>query len=249
MREKERKVRERFESGEPARKRQKVQAISASQDGDEEQYVLDEYQSEDGSSKKAKDHQDSEVALSSETVTLMQKLGLQIPKSASKEQTEDEELEELKIFFCSRTHSQLSQFVGELRRVKLPSAYPADDDQSKTTAYPDEEIKHVPLASRKNLCINDKVASLKHPTAINERCLELQEPKTPAEKRCKYLPTKQDEALNLDFRQYALARVRDIEDLGALGKRIGVCPYYAARSVIGPSEVCDDDQRPLRTKH
>ena len=31
---------------------------------------------------------------------------------------------------------------------------------------------------------------------------------------------------------HALAAVRDIEDLGALGARLGVCPYYASRSAL-----------------
>ena len=40
-----------------------------------------------------------------------------------------------------------------------------------------------------------------------------------------------------DFRDHALATIRDIEDMGALGKQIGICPYYASRSAIKPSEI------------
>lgn len=39
------------------------------------------------------------------------------------------------------------------------------------------------------------------------------------------------------FRDHSLATIRDIEDLGALGKQIGICPYYAARSAIRPAEI------------
>ena len=40
-----------------------------------------------------------------------------------------------------------------------------------------------------------------------------------------------------DFRDHALAKIRDIEDFGKLGKKIGVCPYYATRAAVKPAEV------------
>lgn len=59
--------------------------------------------------------------------------------SSSEEDLEDEDEEEesLKVFFCSRTHSQLSQFVGELQRTKFAAS-----------------LQSVSLGSRKTLCIN-----------------------------------------------------------------------------------------------
>lgn len=44
------------------------------------------------------------------------------------------------VIFCSRTHSQLSQFVGELHRTRFGSS-----------------ILLVAVASRKALCVNDEV--------------------------------------------------------------------------------------------
>ena len=79
--------------------------------------------------------------------------------------------------------------------------------------------------------------ALGNSTAINERCLDLQQPGVAAEKKCSYLPSKDDEALMLQFRDHALATVKDIEDIGKVGKQIGICPYYASRSVIKHSEV------------
>lgn len=76
----------------------------------------------------------------------------------------------LQIFYCSRTHSQLTQFINELRRVKFPPSFPQDESALE------EEVKHLSLGSRRNLCINPKVTKLGNPTAINERCLELQRP-------------------------------------------------------------------------
>lgn len=38
------------------------------------------------------------------------------------------------------------------------------------------------------------------------------------------------------------AEIRDIEDLAELGKKMGVCPYYASRQSMKPTEVlisCD----------
>ena len=152
--------------------------------------------------------------------------------------TNDDYEDELKVFFCSRTHSQLSQFVGELRRVRMPPLVPFEDEtgNSKDDEVT-EHIKHLSLGSRKNLCVNDEVSKLGSVTTINERCLELQKPSNPKDVKCKYLPSKEKEALLNEFRDHALAKIRDIEDMGQLGKRIGVCPYYASRGAILPSEV------------
>ena len=101
-----------------------------------------------------------------------------------------------------------------------------------------ERLKHVTLGSRKNLCINPSVSSLENATAINERCLDLQQTGMAHQHKCSFLPSKEDERQILQFRDHALATVKDIEDLGKLGKKIGVCPYYASRSVVKHSEVC-----------
>lgn len=147
-------------------------------------------------------------------------------------------IDQTKIFFCSRTHSQLSQLVQEIRRVKLrPSPWQPVTGASLDT-HEHSCVKHLSLASRKNLCINSNVLKLENPTAINERCLELQQQGTPKEQKCSFLPGTNTEYLVNDFRDHTLAKVRDIEDLGALGKKIGICPYYAARATIKPSEVC-----------
>lgn len=86
-----------------------------------------------------------------------------------------------KVFYCSRTHSQLGQFINELRRVRIPPALstnvePSSVDQAGVHNQVEEEFKHLTLGSRKNLCINPKVSKLGSATAINERCLDLQQP-------------------------------------------------------------------------
>lgn len=98
-------------------------------------------------------------------------------------------------------------------------------------------MKHLTLGSRKNLCINHKVNKLKSLTAINERCSELQQSGTPKEHKCVFLPNSENQPLVNTFRDHSLATIRDIEDMGALGKQIGICPYYASRSAIKPAEI------------
>jgi hypothetical protein len=74
------------------------------------------------------------------------------------ENEDDDELEqETKIYYASRTHSQLSQFVHEVGK----------------TVYA-KDIYEVSLASRKNMCINKEVKGLNNVNKINEACLDLQ---------------------------------------------------------------------------
>lgn len=146
--------------------------------------------------------------------------------------------DETKIYYCSRTHSQLTQFIHEIRKVKLrPLSWLGAAVQPSTEEQVDPSVvKHLPLASRKNLCINQKVSKLGSAVAINERCLELQQQDIPQNHKCTFLPTKENESLVNDFRDHTLAKIRDIEDLGTIGKNIGICPYYAARATVKPSE-------------
>ena len=150
-------------------------------------------------------------------------------------QDKDSNLEETKIIFCSRTHSQLSQFVNELRKVKPPSSVALEHEDGADEIQ--EVIKHLSLGSRKNLCINPKVSRLRSALAINERCLELQKPGTLQEHKCTFLPSKENQAQMENFRDHSLAQIRDIEDLAGVGQSLGVCPYYASRAAINQSEI------------
>ncbi|KAJ5233479.1 uncharacterized protein N7469_005245 [Penicillium citrinum] len=203
---------------------------------DESQFVLDDYDSD--AEERQKTSQSIGVdGLSASTLALLEKYKGQF--TSQKPDKDDDEDDSVKIFYCSRTHSQISQFAGELRRVAFPSSLPSDPETEGKSDLSklEERIKHLSLGSRKNLCINPKVQALGNSTAINERCLDLQQPGVAAEKKCSYLPSKDDEALMLQFRDHALATVKDIEDIGKVGKQIGICPYYASRSVIKHSEI------------
>lgn len=211
---------------------------------DEAAFLLADYESEDEAQQAA--HHDPASGLSAETQALIEKLKGDLGHSKDSRDDEDAPDDELKIFFCSRTHSQLSQLVTEMRKPKFPPSVPSEEAQESSDKKAEdsneeslvEYIKQISLGSRKNLCINPKVAALGHPTLINERCLELQQPGAADGRKCQFLPRQETEVLVNDFRDHALAKVQDIEELGNLGRKLQICPYYASRAAVKPSEVC-----------
>ncbi|CCC05322.1 unnamed protein product [Sordaria macrospora k-hell] len=142
--------------------------------------------------------------------------------------------EGIKIFYTSRTHSQLTQFIQELRRPEFPASVPTLDAHEEPAK---EIVKQIPLSSRQKLCINPSVNKLGTLAAINERCQSLQQPKTPKEHRCPYLPNAANLKATHEFRDTALATLPDIEDLYQTGKQLKICPYYASRAAIPGAEV------------
>lgn len=159
------------------------------------------------------------------------------------------------IYFCSRTHSQLTQFIGEVKRTPFK-----------------ESIRTVPLASRQSLCVNPDVKKLKNLSLINERyflyiwmlidcnweilkklklyrCLELQKNKQSKvtqtgtskevikKRKCSGgCPFNNKININKLSDEMA-ARIQDIEELVSRGQEISACPYYAARASVKRSQV------------
>ncbi|KAL3881003.1 hypothetical protein ACJMK2_033204 [Sinanodonta woodiana] len=147
------------------------------------------------------------------------------------EKNEEDEIKD-NIYYCSRTHSQLSQFVREV--MKSPYG---------------EDVKVISLGSRQNLCIHSAVKQLKSQSLINDACLDLQRNKStkgskkmqPSTKRqrsagggtCPFY--KQD---NLQaFKDRALVEVKDVEHLVLMGKDLKACPYYGTRLAIPDAEL------------
>ncbi|CAG13059.1 unnamed protein product [Tetraodon nigroviridis] len=135
------------------------------------------------------------------------------------------------IYYCSRTHSQLAQFVHEVQKS------PFSTDTSLVT-----------LGSRQNLCINQEVRSLGSIQRINDRCTEMQKNKhgqTPRHEdgaKRKRGPPKSvcpyNKALALQhMRDGILGAVQDIEQLVKLGQETRSCPYYASRLAIPPAQL------------
>ncbi|KAI1863558.1 hypothetical protein JX265_008775 [Neoarthrinium moseri] len=199
---------------------------SASSDQLEAEFLLDDRDSGDG-------EQVGEVSsFSKETRNLMEKLGMGPSKSRDEE---DETVDEpVKIYYTSRTHSQLSQFVSELRRPNFPPSMPASlqDEADKLEV---EGVKHVPLSSRQRLCINPAVSRLGSLAAINDKCADLQQSKSSS--KCQFVPNAENLGPTHQFRDNALATLPDIEDLFDLGRKLSICPYYASRTAIPGAEV------------
>ena len=215
---------------------QKRDVVKPEADIHEEDFVLDEYYSEDDNASDMRAPRHNEGPVSAATLQLMDRLG----ENPFEPPSEDdyEAVEGTKIYYCSRTHSQLTQFVQELRRVKWPiSDWGIGALKDVSPDLVSLGIKHVPLASRKSLCINDKVLALGSVSVINERCLELQDAKPSKEHKCPFLPKKESKSLVNDFKDRTLAKIQDIEEIGSLGKTMAICPYYASRSATTSSEV------------
>ena len=160
------------------------------------------------------------------------------------------------ILYCSRTHSQISQFVGEIRK----------------TIY--DDVRCITLGSRKTLCINSDIKKLKNDSQMSEKCLDMQKSKTKiiatktndinerqsntggsasvnigditpmksVSKKQKIgektgscpFKNKLNESKCADF---ALSKVCDIEDVVSLGKEAKACPYYATRKAIQSAQM------------
>lgn len=132
----------------------------------------------------------------------------------------DDKPQTRKILFCSRTHSQLSQFIHEVK------ASPFGTD-----------ARAVVLGSRQTLCINEKVLALKSLTQINDRCKDLQGKKSKADgkkhKGCPYLDHKRVRF----FADRTLTEIQDVEELRGLGSRTQACPYYGTRDSVSDAEI------------
>ena len=114
------------------------------------------------------------------------------------------------IIYASRTHSQLKQVIGELRR----------------TAY---KPRAVVLGSRSHLCANAAVASAPSAAACNQACAAAV--RTGA---CSFY-TRVDSFLrdNPDAHSTPL----DVEDLASLGPSRGACPFYVSRGLAPTADI------------
>ncbi|XP_069338153.1 putative ATP-dependent DNA helicase DDX11-like protein 8 isoform X1 [Eulemur rufifrons] len=147
---------------------------------------------------------------------------------------DEDDLEEehvTKIYYCSRTHSQLSQFVHEVQKSPFG-----------------KDVRLVSLGSRQNLCVNEDVRSLGSVQLINDRCVDMQrskhekrdeaeeeKPKRRRQKRAS-CPFYNHEQMHL-LRDEILAEVKDIEQLVAVGNKARACPYYGSRFAIPAAQL------------
>ena len=145
-----------------------------------------------------------------------------------------------RMYFCSRTHSQLAQAVSEFKRTTLAS-----------------EVDLISLGSRKALCVHEGVKKLGSASRIAERCLELQRggcskskskgarteetggagagaASKPKASRCA-CPYK---ARAKGLKDAILERSPlDVEEIASLATRKQACGYYAARAAAAKAQV------------
>jgi len=158
-----------------------------------EDLALEEYDSDAASRKKRK----KRVADSSD--------------SSGSDSDQEEEDHVLKIYYVSRTHTQLTQFIKEAR----------------ATSY-GKDLRAVTLGSRSMLCVNEEVLSLKSRSGQNDKCREMREEKN-KKKRCPYLVDKES---NADLVEFVKTELRDLEDIITVGKKKKACPYFSSRKLI-----------------
>lgn len=149
-----------------------------------------------------------------------------------------------KILYAARTHSQLSQFVGEVHR----------------TAWGDD-VRIVALGGRKMLCGNKEVTGRnknRSEAVITEKCLDLQKGVRVVQsidedidvnnmngmKKRKRVSKTKNACPLMSSREsvstlalHMLAKPSDIEDLVLLGGSSQTCAYYASRQSLQAAEV------------
>ncbi|KAL6431362.1 hypothetical protein ACFW04_007181 [Cataglyphis niger] len=165
-------------------------------------------------------------------------------ESSEEEDTKEPLFKNTKIFFCSRTHSQLTQFVHELKRspysqdisvVPLSSRY---FHNHLTFLYIISSLLIFLYTFRQNYCINKSIKRLKHVSLINEICLQLQRKKTTVKKEkdlkkskttsgCPFMPGDQ-KLLMAEI----LTSIQDIEEIAQKGQENNTCPYYSSRKSL-----------------
>nr|CDJ97591.1 DEAD2 domain containing protein [Haemonchus contortus] len=137
----------------------------------------------------------------------------------------EEPLKTVKVFYASRTHSQLEQLIDELKKTRF-------------------KPRIVTAASRQTLCANKDVTKLKFSHLINERCMELRkgcasegkrmkldgkENTTSVKKtagKCPYFKSDAIEELSNEILASAVCRTNEVVDRG---NELVACPYFSTR--------------------
>ena len=127
--------------------------------------------------------------------------------------TDDEKMQikkensSFRIVYSSRTHSQIREFISELKKTKY------------------SHLKVVHLGSRANLCIEPSVKNIGNNNSqsmINENCKLLRE----STKKCQFYKKIEIE----NTKDYIFDKILDIEDANKIFTKNNVCPYYSTRS-------------------
>jgi chromosome transmission fidelity protein 1 len=132
----------------------------------------------------------------------------------------------LQVFYCTRTHSQISQVISEVKKIKTKYLENSKDNQSFDFSF-------TSLGSRKLLCTNTNVnTNSSNFNQINEKCLELIQTSEGSSK-CHFYNQESIESFSNEINK----KVFDIEDLHKLGLDINTCPYFSSRKAMDNSDI------------
>jgi len=205
-----------------ANKQDSSKSQTQTESADDDEFVLPMYDSDDASRKKSRNKKGDLLNDSGDD-----------DDDLDDEKEEETDLPLPKIFYCSRTHTQIAQFVSEIRR----------------TAYAGARV--VTLGSRKNMCIHPTVSRLSSDVRMSDQCLEMQKSgkktttttvsgqaeekkqKVSRSAACEFHSRRLEERFSLK----ALGKLRDIEELVGLGKELKACPYYSTRRAVRYAQV------------
>ncbi|XP_050544911.1 Fanconi anemia group J protein-like isoform X3 [Daktulosphaira vitifoliae] len=135
------------------------------------------------------------------------------------------------IFFCTRTHKQISQVVKELKRTNFT------------------EVKSCVLASREHMCIQDinVLAPQVKFKSKTEMCRELIDPKArmrnsmklkrPVDKCCFHDNGGVKLSNYNQLSSFGLSSVWDVEELVQMGEKRNSCPYYGSRLLMKHADI------------
>ena len=238
----------------------KISTIQTQSAGEEIEFVLDVYESDEGERTEKQKHSKGRAQVTDVDKLLNDPFGLEDGRDSDSDSGSGDEagkspndtlLDDRKylfrkelnlpqIFYCSRTHSQIAQFVSEMRK----------------TAY-GHDLRCVTLGSRKNMCINTEVNRLGSDSRINDRCLEMQKSGTNVSiAKVMQISNSADDTVNKRQRtaklatckfknkrleqihaEFSASKVRDIEELVGLGRTLDVCPYYSTRRAVQMAQI------------
>lgn len=111
------------------REQKNMKASKDSLEMDDQEFLVEDYESDDEG-----------TLISGKSKRKVNEVSISSSSDDEEEQDESNEEEKLKVYFCSRTHSQLSQFIKELRKTIFAN-----------------ELNVICLGSRKNFCINEGI--------------------------------------------------------------------------------------------
>ncbi|GMT33456.1 hypothetical protein PFISCL1PPCAC_24753, partial [Pristionchus fissidentatus] len=120
-----------------------------------------------------------------------------------------------RVFYCSRTHSQLSQVVRELNKTKYM------------------DVKVCTLGSRDQLCVHEQVSKEKDNKTKALKCRNLV-----AKRSCHYYNQwNAMDMVSLDALYGEQKKVLDIEDLARTAKGHKQCPFFRSRQLQESAEL------------